>query len=284
MRTLGALTLIVLGVLCTGTPAAAQGPALAVDLSTLEPAQRAGLEKIFAEEVCPCDCPKSFGQCLQEGTRCAPAVLLAQWAVKSLEEGMSIESVGEALTREITSGYTAKQKKPVLEGFTFKGADKPKVTIVEYADFECGHCKAASAVVSDLVKKHPEVKVVFKHFPLSFHAMARKAAIAAEAAGRQGKFWKMHDALFATQELLSDDLILGHAKALGLDVARFQKDIADPELAKRVDASRNEGMAFGIDATPSFFIEGRPYHLNRSVEGFELRMRMDAARATASCQ
>jgi protein-disulfide isomerase len=113
--------------------------------------------------------------------------------------------------------------------------------------------------------------------------MAKKAAIAAEAAGRQGKFWPMHDALFATQDILSDDLIMGHAKALGLDVARFTKDLADPALAKRVEDSRTEGMTFGIDATPAFFVDGRPYFLHRSVDGFELRLRMDAARASSSC-
>ena len=134
------------------------------------------------------------------------------------------------------------------------------------------------------MKKHPEIKVVFKHYPLPFHAYARKAAIAAEAAGLQGKFWQMHDAIFATQDLLSDELVLGHAKALGLDAKRFAKDILDPALAKKVDDSRAEGVGFGIDATPAFFIEGRPYFLHRSVDGFELRMRMDAARATSSCR
>jgi hypothetical protein len=197
---------------------------LAVDPSGLDPAQRAAFDKLLAEEVCPCDCPKSLGQCLQEGTKCKPAVLLGEWAIKSLEEGVPADSVAEALAREV------------------------------------------------------------KHFPLSFHAMAKKAAVAAEAAGRQNKFWPMHDALFATQDILSDELILGHAKALGLDVARFQKDLADPALAKRVEDSRNEGVGFGIDATPAFFVDGRPYFLHRSVDGFELRLRMDEARASSSCQ
>ena len=257
---------------------------LAVDTSGLDPQQLAAFSKLLTEEVCPCDCPKTFGQCLQEGTQCKPAVLLAQWAIKSLEEGISPDSVAEALAKEITTGFTAPPKTPTTAGYAFKGSNKPKVTIVEYADFECTHCRAAGAVVEELVKKHPEVRVVFKHYPLPFHAWARKAAIAAEAAALQGKFWPMHDALFATQDLLSDELILGHAKSLGLDAKRFAKDIADPALAKKVDDSRAEGASFGIDATPAFFVDGRPYFLHRSVDGFELRMRMDAARATSSCR
>jgi protein-disulfide isomerase len=277
------LVLVALIAVAVASPSAL-AQKLAVDPSGLDPAQRAAFDKLLAEEVCPCDCPKSLGQCLQEGTKCTPAVLLAEWAIKSLEEGVPADSVAEALAREITSGFTAPARSPVTTGFATKGANKPKHVIVEYADFECGHCRAASAVVDQLAKKRSDVQVVFKHFPLSFHAMARKAAIAAEAAGRQNKFWPMHDALFATQDILSDELILGHAKALGLDVARFQRDLADPALAKRVDESRNEGVAFGIDATPAFFVDGRPYFLHRSVEGFELRLRMDAARASSSCQ
>ena len=82
-------------------------------------------------------------------------------------------------------------------------------------------------------------------------------------------------ALFATQEFLSDEMIKGHAKALGLDLARFTKDLADPELAKRVDASRAEGASIGVEFTPYFLVNGRPYFLSRSVEGFELRFRME---------
>ncbi len=257
---------------------------LAVDASRLDPLQKAAFDKLLAEEVCPCDCPKSFGQCVQEGTQCKPAVWLAEWAIKGLEDGLAPDSVAEALAKEITSGFNAPQRKVTTAGFASKGSSKPKITIVEFADFECAHCRAAGPAVEELIKKHPEVKVVFKHYPLPFHAYARKAAIAAEAAGLQGKFWQMHDAIFATQDFLSDELLLGHAKALGLDAPRFAKDIADPAVAKKVDDSHAEGESLGVAATPAFFIEGRPYFLHKSLDGFELRLRMDAARATSSCR
>ena len=272
-------------VACWAAPVAAQAsPTPAVDTSRLDPAQKAFFEKVAAEEVCPCDCPRTFGQCLQEGSRCKPAVILAEWIVQELEQGTPPDALSEAISRELSGGFSAKQKKPELKGFAAKGANAPKITIVEYADFECTHCKAAVAVLDELVKKHPEVRVVFKHFPLSFHTHARHAAIATEAAARQGKFWEMQAAVFSTQEMLSDELILGHAKALGLDVQRFQKDLADPALAKKVDESRAEGLGYGIDATPAFLVEGRPYHLHRSVEGFEVRLRMEAARPGSTCQ
>jgi protein-disulfide isomerase len=268
--------------------AAPMAPALttfpAVDTSRLDPAGKAFFEKVANEEVCPCDCPKSFGQCLQDGSKCKPAVLLGEWIIKNLEDGVPPEALQEQVTRELTGGFSGAPKAPNIAGFATKGSNQPKYTIVEYADYECPHCRAAQPVVDELVKAHPEVKVVYKHFPLSFHPMARAAAIAAEAAGRQGKFWEMHAAIFATQDLLSDDLLKGHAKALGLDVAKFEKDLADPELAKKVDGSRAEGGAFGVEFTPYFFVNGRPYFLARSLDGFELRFRMEDARATSTCQ
>lgn len=253
-----------------------------VDTSALEPALQEAFGKMAAEEVCPCGCPKTLGACLQND-KCRPATLLGAWVVELLAEGVAPQLLHEALTKELTSGFPAAARAPETRGFAAKGSNRPAVTIVEYADFECAHCRAVAPVVSELVKRHPEVRVVFKHYPLQFHAMARRAAAAAEAAGRQGKFWQMHDALFATQDLLSEELILGHAKALGLDVARFQKDLDDPEIGKRIEQSRAEGMSFGIDSTPSFLINGRPYHLARSLDGFELRLQMEAARATSSC-
>jgi protein-disulfide isomerase len=265
-------------------PARTQPAALAIDVASLDATQRAAFDRILAEEVCPCDCPRTFGQCLLPGTRCRPATILGQHLANTIAEGAPAGELAEAVARELSSGFLATPKKPAVDGYATKGAKKPKVTIVEYADFECGHCKAASAVLGELVKKHPDVQVVFKHMPLSFHVMAKKAAIAAEAAGRQGKFWPMHDAIFATQEFLTDELLLGHAKAIGLDLDRFKKDIEDPALARKVEDARAEAVGYGFSATPSFLVDGRPYHLFRSVEGFELRMRMDAARATSSCQ
>jgi protein-disulfide isomerase len=261
-------------------------PALSptVDLAALDPAKRAAFEKIVNEEICPCDCPKSFAACLQEGSKCRPAVLLAGWLAKQLDDDVPAEVLTEALTKEIASGFSAKPKIPAIDGYATKGPKNPKWTIVEYADFECQHCKAASPTLETLMQRRKDVKVVFKHFPLSFHPMARSAAIAAEAAGRQGKFWEMHDAVFATQELLDDALLIGHAKALGLDAARFQKDQKDAAVIAKVDDSRKEGQSFGIEATPMFLVNGRPYFLSRTVEGFELRFAMEEARATSTCQ
>jgi protein-disulfide isomerase len=270
----------------TAAPPAAPATPLAafpaVDLARLNAAQQSAFADIANEEMCPCACPTTLGACLQND-HCKPAKLLGAWLIDVLADDVAPKVLHEAVTRELTAGFPSAPRTPDLQGYATKGSNHPTFTVVEYSDFECPHCRAAAPVINELVKAHPEVRVVFKHFPLQFHAMARRAAQAAEAAGRQGKFWQMHDAIFATQDLLSDELLLGHAKALGLDLARFQKDLDDPEIAKRVEASRAEALSFGVDSTPSFLINGRPYHLARSLDGFELRLQMEAARAGSSC-
>lgn len=255
-----------------------------VDLAGLGEAERQAFQQIVNEEICPCGCPQSFAACLQEGTRCQPAVLLASWLADQLRQGMPAEALAEMITEE-AGGFSSKPKEIEVAGYAAKGAQKPRYLIVEYADFECAHCRSAAPVLERLVEKYPDrVRVVFKHFPLSFHAYAKRAAAAAEAAGQQGRFWEMHDAIFATQNLLDDDLILGHAKALGLDVDRFEKDWNDPASMAKVEASRKEGEALGVQATPFVFVNGRPFQLMRTLDALELRLAMEEARASSSCQ
>lgn len=267
----------------------AQGAPLAdfpaVDLQGLGQEERQTFARIANEEICPCECPKSFGACLQAGTRCEPAVLLGNWMADQLREGVAPDALAEQVAQEIAGGFASQPKPIEVQGFATKGAANAPYTIVEYADFECPHCKVASLVVDQLVKANPgKVRVVYKHFPLSFHPMAKRAAAAAEAAGNQGRFWEMHDAIFATQNMLDDDLIRGHAKAIGLDLARFQKDWDDAATAAKVEASRREGQSLGVEGTPAFFINGRPFHLMRTPDAFSLRLSMEDARAGSSCE
>jgi protein-disulfide isomerase len=101
------------------------------------------------------------------------------------------------------------------------------------------------------------VRLVWKDFPLDMHQNAMSAHLAAAAAGRQGKFWEFHDKIFANQQQLNLDTYKRYAKELGLDVARFEKDLADPETKKKVDADKAEAQSLGLTGTPGFFVNGR---------------------------
>lgn len=138
-----------------------------------------------------------------------------------------------------------------------KGEVGAPVTVVVYSDFECPFCKRGAARVAELSAKYGrDVRIAFKHFPLPFHARAPRAAAAAVAAQNQGKFWEMHDRLFAQGAALDDAALLEHARALGLDEARFARDLEDPATQARVDADIAEGKKLGVQGTPTFFVSG----------------------------
>lgn len=138
-----------------------------------------------------------------------------------------------------------------------KGPADAKVTIVEFSDFQCPYCKRGKDTVEELLKKYPkDVKVTFKNLPLPFHNQAMPAAKAALAAGRQGKFWEMHDKLFDNQSKLSDAFYDQAAKDLGLNVEKFKKDMADPAIEKMIKDDMEIAKQHNIQGTPGFFVGG----------------------------
>ncbi len=101
------------------------------------------------------------------------------------------------------------------------------------------------------------MQIVFKHLPLRMHSKAPAAHAAAEAAHRQGKFWEMHDRIFANQRQLSPEKYLEYAQEIGLDLDKFKRDSASPEVKKRVDDDAQQAASLGVTGTPGFFVNGR---------------------------
>jgi Na+/H+ antiporter NhaA len=134
-------------------------------------------------------------------------------------------------------------------------ADAP-VTLVEYGDYECPHCRRAAPTVKDLLLAFEgRVRFVFRHLPLSdVHPNAALAAEAAEAAGAQGQFWPMHDLLFAHQEALQASDLVRYAVELGLDTGRFEADLRTSRFAPRVAQDVNSAEEAGVAGTPTFFL------------------------------
>jgi protein-disulfide isomerase len=133
------------------------------------------------------------------------------------------------------------------------------VTLVEYGDLECPNCKQAAPAVK-LILKHFEgrLRFAFRHFPLEeVHPHALQAALAAESAGGQGKFWQMHDLLFENQAHLKPQHLRAYAQKLELDMVRFDADMEDEIYLQRIREHIDGGKASGVRATPTFFINGR---------------------------
>ncbi len=138
-----------------------------------------------------------------------------------------------------------------------KGPAAAPVTIVEFSDFQCPYCSKAEETVTKVMKSYDgKVRVVFRDFPLPFHPQAEKAAEAAHCAGDQGKYWEMHEKLFANQKALEPPALKGYAKDLSLDQGKFDKCLDSGDKAKVVDSNRKAGEKVGVTGTPAFFVNG----------------------------
>ncbi len=139
-------------------------------------------------------------------------------------------------------------------------ADAP-LTLVEYGDYQCPYCGAAYPVVKRVQKKlGKKLRFVFRNFPLTqAHPYALIAAEAAEAAALQGKFWEMHDLLFEQQTFLEPDIIPSWAEKIGLNLEKFESDIEQAVVEKRIKEDRQSGIRSGVNGTPTFFINGTRY-------------------------
>jgi protein-disulfide isomerase len=152
-----------------------------------------------------------------------------------------------------------------------RGPKNAPVTIVEFSDFQCPFCRQAAPVVDEVLKAYPkEVRFVYKQFPLTqIHPRALPASKAALAAGNQGKFWEMFEELMnAQRQGLTDADIHDAAEKVGLDVKRFETDLASAEVQKAVDEDMEAARSVDVRGTPTFFVNGRKVQ-NRSVEGFK---------------
>jgi len=147
---------------------------------------------------------------------------------------------------------------PVGKRDHIRGPADAAVTLVEYGDYECPHCGRAYPIVQAIQQRMgPRLRFVFRNFPLrESHSHAEQAAEAAEAAGAQGKFWEMHDRLFERQFALDGEYLIEYAGDLGLDVARFRKELSSGAYAARVREDFRSGVTSGVNGTPTFFING----------------------------
>jgi protein-disulfide isomerase len=154
-----------------------------------------------------------------------------------------------------------------LDGSPARGPDAAAVTLVEFADFECPFCQHIAPQLDDLVeKKKPRLRFVFKFMPLAMHPHSELAAGAAVAAEMQGKFWEMHDLLFANGSRLEPSDLEEYARAIGLDLDRFRQDVASPVVKERIAADRKLADDLGVRATPTIFINGRNYDLQANLD------------------
>ncbi len=152
-----------------------------------------------------------------------------------------------------------------LDNVPSKGAENPKVTVVEYSDFQCPFCKKGKDMLPDILKEYGDkVSISYKQLPLPNHNWAMKASIASLCAYDQGgndKFWAFHDEVFDNQKKITlenaDEKFNGYAKNIGLDTTKFDECMASEEVSARVKAEMAEAQSIGVSSTPTFVINGK---------------------------
>ena len=208
-----------------------------------------------------------------EEIKAQQAEILAKLA--AIEEA---QKKGAAPARRAPTEDYNKVHKINVTGAPILGNPNAPITLVEYSDFQCPYCARTAPDVKAVLEKYPDkVRVVYKHFPLSFHKAAKPAAVASLAAQEQGKFWEFHDVIFeatASRSLApSDEDMAKYAEKAGLDVARFKADLTAnrAEYAKRVDQDYVEGQRVDVRGTPTLYLNGKKVQ-NRSVPGVSAKI------------
>ncbi len=141
------------------------------------------------------------------------------------------------------------------------GPANARIVLVEFSDFQCPYCVKAVEKINAVLKAYPnDVRLIFKQYPLESHPQASISAAAALAAHNQGKFWQMHDVLFANRTQLSRQNIMAWAGKLGLDMKRFTADLDSDAIKKAVIRDTQDGDKAGVEGTPTVFIDGQRYN------------------------
>jgi protein-disulfide isomerase len=162
----------------------------------------------------------------------------------------------------------AKLKPAVSTNDQFAGDPSSSIVLVEFGDYQCPHCGHAHPLLKRLIEeKGDSFLFVFRNFPLrEIHPAAFMAALAAEAAGRQGKFWEMHDMIFENQKHLHGNSFLNFARDLDLAPLQFAQDLEDAVIKEKVEADFESGIRSGVNGTPTFFINGEMLRYDTTYE------------------
>jgi protein-disulfide isomerase len=238
-----------------------------VELGGLTPAQQTKALRIMRGQDCSCGCSMKIAECRVNDPTCAFSKGMASVMVDAIKKG---KTEAGAIAAAKASEFAKTPEGTLLEkAVNIPTANSPSagpanalITLVEFSDFQCPFCYKAVAHLNTLLKAYPtQVKLIFKQFPLvDSHPEAAISAAAALAAHQQGKFWQMHDIMFANHGSLSRKAILAWAAALGLDMMRFTADLDSAAVKMAVKRDLDDGAHAGVDATPTVFIDGQKYN------------------------
>jgi protein-disulfide isomerase len=241
-------------------------PPPGVDLTKLDEFERKVFFRVLSKESSACGKAHSLMVSVKTDKGCRKSLYAARYVARLVDGGFTDSEISESIQKRFRG---TRQNVNIVDA-PAKGNPAAPVTVVEFVDYECPHCKRVQPVLRSVLDEYKdEVKVVFKHYPLSAHANARLAAEGAVAAHKQGKFWAFNDKVWAVSENLTPAALEQIAKDVGLDLGKWQTDRESAEVQGRVDRDRNEGQGLGIDHTPTIYINGREFTDPREVDAMK---------------
>jgi predicted DsbA family dithiol-disulfide isomerase len=233
-------------------------PPPGIDLGKLDEFERKVFYRVVNREPSACGKGHSLIYSLKHDNACRASFYAVRYVARLVDSGFTDSEISEKLEKRFREPRVPRID---IASAPSKGAASGRVSIVEFVDYECPHCKHAQTLMRQLVDEYAnDLKVYFKHYPLSSHTNARLAAEGAVAANKQGKFWPFNEKIWAISDNLTPAGMEKAAKDAGLDLKRWRLDLDADDVKARVEQDKSEGNDLGINATPSIYINGRKYN------------------------
>ncbi len=232
--------------------------AIDADVTQLSGAQKSQAEADLFRLQNTWGCKGTLAECMAKGD--ITARRHAGFVIRTVRKGKDDATIAEEIRRRYVSAHPPQIAKLDLSKSPSRGAPGAPITLVMYECFQCPFCAHLAPQLRELDTQFKgKIREYYKFFPVRSHPRGVPAALAALAAHKQGKFWPMYDLLFANRTKLEDKDLMGYAKKIGLNIQKYNKDIQDPSMMKTLEQDKLEGMRFGVDGTPTFFINGKRY-------------------------
>jgi protein-disulfide isomerase len=237
-----------------------------VDFTGLTAAKKTAALNALRKQECSCGCEMKVAECRVKDPNCSFSRGLASVTVGAIKAGKTETA---ALAESKASKFGTRPAPKLLDdpvpiptlGSPVMGPANARITLVEFSDFQCPYCSKAVTQINATLKAYPnDLKLIFKQYPLDSHPRASISAAASLAAHAQGKFWPMHDVMFANRQKLSRQSILEWAKEIGLDMKRFTADLDSEAIRKAVLRDQADGDKAGVEGTPTVFLNGQKYN------------------------
>jgi 2-hydroxychromene-2-carboxylate isomerase len=268
--------------LCLALTLSSAGP----DLDALNPTQRSTFEQVATDEFCGCDSALTLKGCLATRPSCRLAQDAGEVLLGLVRTNAPKQAVASFFSQSVMGPFCGLPKTIETAGAPRRGSAKAPLQVLEFADFRCTHCRHAMPMVHRAIEKlGAQASLVYMPVVLQPGSPSQAAAEAALAAAAQNKFWPMHAALFAHEAgEYSPQVLRQMAQKVGLDVPRFEREMAAHKHAPQLQQFVKRFLDAGLDGTPAFFVNGRRFDLEPSVFPLEARLQMEIDRSVGTCK